>query len=340
MIKSLGRSVWVGVLSGALLWSAACATDDRPLQVEGQRSALRSSSGTVVDVLAADPNYSTLVAAVKAAGLVDALADAEAQYTVFAPNNAAFERALSELGLSAEELLGEGKREVLTSILLYHVTQGAADSSAALGLDGGSLTSLQGDDIDINVVWRRYIQLNGDGYVIDPDNQGSNGVVHGVSRVLLPPSLFQSKASLLAKPAQREEYSTLVAAVKFAGLESALSDSKAELTLLAPTNRAFERALAQLGLTAEQLLSDGKQDLVKQILLYHVISGEVRAGAVRAAAGGDVPTLEGESVHVSVSPFGVIELNDGVYVRRTDIDTTNGVIHSLSGVLLPPSVEL
>jgi uncharacterized surface protein with fasciclin (FAS1) repeats len=43
---------------------------------------------------------------------------------------------------------------------------------------------------------------------------------------------------------------------------------------------------------------------------------------------------------VSVSPFGVIELNDGAYVRRTDIDATNGVIHSLSGVLLPPSAKL
>ena len=149
-----------------------------------------------------------------------------------------------------------------------------------------------------------------------------------------------NKASLLAKLSQRSEYSTLVAAVKFAGLESALADPKAELTVLAPTNRAFERALAQLGLTAELLLSDGKQELVKQILLYHVIKGEVRSSAVRAAADSEVPTLEGENIKVNVSPLGVIELNDGAYVRRTDIDTTNGVIHSLSAVLLPPSLKL
>jgi transforming growth factor-beta-induced protein len=340
MTMSLERSVWAGVLSGVLLWSTACANEDEAFDVEGQSSALRSSSGTVVDVVAADPNYSTLVAAVQAAGLVDALANPEAQYTVFAPTNAAFERALSELGLSAQELLSEDKRDVLTSILLYHVAQGAAASADVLRLDGGSVTSLQGDDIDINIVRRRFIQLNEDGYVIDADNRAKNGIVHGVNRVLLPPSLFGSKASLLAKLETRSEYSTLVAAVKFAGLESALSDPKADLTLLAPTNRAFERALSQLGLSAEQLLADGKQDLVKQILLYHVIKGEVRSEAVRAAAGGDVPTLEGETIHVSVSPFGVIELNQGIYVRRADIDTTNGVIHSLSGVLLPPSLKL
>jgi transforming growth factor-beta-induced protein len=331
------QSICAGLLCGAVL-GTACASEGPEVAAEIQ--ALRSNEGSVVDIVAADPNYSTLVAAVQAAGLVDALADAEAKYTVFAPTNEAFAQALEALGLSAEELLSEEKREVLTDILLYHVAEGAAQRADVLGLDGGSVTSLQGDDIDINIVARRYVQLNGDGYVVDADNVGSNGVVHGVNRVLLPPSAFGSTASLLAKLEQNADYSTLVAAVKFAELEDALSDPKADLTVLAPTNRAFERALSQLGLTAEQLLSEENKDLVKQILLYHVIKGEVRASAVREADGTSVPTLQGESIAVDVSGWGFIQLNESAYVRRTNIDTTNGVIHSISGVLLPPSVKL
>jgi uncharacterized surface protein with fasciclin (FAS1) repeats len=317
---------------------SACANETSTVAADVQ--ALRSSSGSVVDVVAADPNYSTLVAAVQTAGLVEALADAEAQYTVFAPTNAAFEQALTELGLSAAELLGEEKRELLTDILLYHVTEGAARRADVLGLDGGSVTSLQGEDVDINIVGRRNIQLNGDGYVVDADNVGSNGVVHGVNRVLLPPSAFGSKASLLSKLEQSSSFSTLVAALKFSGLDAALADPAADLTVLAPTNRAFERLLAQLGTSAEALLTEQNTELVKQILLYHVIQGEVRASAVRAADGNSVPTLQGESIAVQVSAFGIIRLNESAYTRRTNIDTTNGVIHSISNVLLPPSLEL
>jgi uncharacterized surface protein with fasciclin (FAS1) repeats len=331
------RNICAGVLCGAVLGSA-CASEGPTVAADIQ--ALRSEEGSVVDIVAADPNYSTLVAAVQAAGLVEALADTEAEYTVFAPTNAAFELALEQLGISAEELLAEDKREVLTSILLYHVAEGAAQRADVLGLDGGSVTSLQGDDIDINIVGRRYVQLNGDGYVTDADNVAGNGVVHGVNRVLLPPSAFGSKASLLAKLEQNADYSTLVAALKFAALDAALSAPKADLTVLAPTNRAFERALSALGLTAEQLLSEENKDLVKQILLYHVIKGEVRSSAVRDADGTSVPTLQGESVAVDVGSWGVIRLNESAYVRRTNIDTTNGVIHSISGVLLPPSVKL
>jgi uncharacterized surface protein with fasciclin (FAS1) repeats len=71
-----------------------------------------------------------------------------------------------------------------------------------------------------------------------------------------------------------------------------------------------------------------------------VIQGEVRAAAVREAAGTSVPTLEGEGIAVDVGRWGIIQLNESAYVRRANIDTTNGVIHSISAVLLPPSVKL
>lgn len=333
------RNIIAGLACGLALIGLGCA-DSGSDGIGERESALRSNEGTVVDVLAADPNYSTLVAAVKFADLAVALADPSTKFTVFAPTNAAFEEALRELGLTAEQLLSEPNRELVTDILLYHVASGEAPRSAVLGLDGGSVNTLQGEDVDINIVSRRQIQLNGDGYVIDADNFGSNGVVHGVNQVLLPPSKFGSRNSLFARLERAAEFSTLVAAVKFAGLDAALSDPKAHLTLLAPDNRAFERTLSSLGLKASDLLTEKNKTLLKQILLYHVVSGEARASDVRAASGKAVTTLQGEGVKVRAWPFGFIELNQRTYVTRADIDATNGVMHVISGVLLPPSAGL
>lgn len=333
------RNVIAGIACGLTLMGLGCA-DSGSDDFDERESALRSSKGSVVEVLAADPSYSTLVAAVKFADLAGALSDPSTKFTVFAPTNAAFELALRELGLTAEQLLSEPNRELVTDILLYHVASGEAPRSAVLGLDGASVETLQGDDVDINIVGRRRIQLNGDGYVIDADNFGSNGVVHGVNRVLLPPSKFGSNNSLFSRLERAAAFSTLVAAVKFAGLEGALSDPKAHLTLLAPDNRAFERTLASLGLKASDLLTEKNKALLTEILLYHVVEGEARASDVRAANGKTIPTLQGEGVKVRAWPFGFIELNERTYVTRPDIDAANGVMHVISGVLLPPSAGL
>jgi transforming growth factor-beta-induced protein len=314
-----------------------CAEDGSP--VETSSSALRSSDGTLLDVIKADPQYSTLVAVLEFAELDGAVDDPSADLTLFAPNNAAFETALRALGLSAAELLTEANRQLVTDILLYHVVAGAAPSRAVLGLDGGSVTTLQGDDIAINVVLRRFIQLNAEGFAIDTDNFASNGVVHGVSRVLLPPSIFGDGASIMAQLEKRPELSTLVAAIKFAGLQDALSERDAGLTLLAPDNRAFNRLLSRLGLTAAELLTEANKELVTQILLYHVIDGEARSGDVRALNGSAVTTLQGESVRVRALLF-FLQLNGSAYVTRADLDASNGIIHVIDNVLLPPSLGL
>lgn len=332
------KNVVASVACGLALMGFGCAEPDS--DVGGSSAGLRTSAGSIVEVLAADPNYSTLVAAVQFAELAAALSDPSGKLTVFAPTNAAFEEALDSLGLTAAELLSERNRELVTDILLYHVAAGQAPRSAVLALDGGSVTTLQGEDVDVNIVGRRLIQLNGEGFVVDADNFASNGVVHGVGSVLLPPSKFGSKSSLLARLERAPEFSTLVAAVKFAGLDGAISDPKAHLTLLAPDNRAFERTLSRLGLTPADLLTEKNKALLTQILLYHVISDEARSSDVRAASGSAVTTLQGEGVRVRSRLFGIIELNDKNYVTRADIDTTNGVLHVINGVLLPPSLKL
>ena len=146
-----------------------------------------SADGTIVDVAAGNEDFSTLVAAVQAAGLVDALSDPEAELTVFAPTNDAFEAALAELDLTADELLAD--TELLTEILTYHVVDGIVDSTAAFAADGTDVPTLQGATIAVSVVDDGVVltdQLDRSANVVEVDVEASNGIIHVIDNVILP----------------------------------------------------------------------------------------------------------------------------------------------------------
>lgn len=141
--------------------------------------------GTIVDVAVANPDFSTLVTAVTEAGLVDVLADPDAQWTVFAPTNEAF-AALPEGVL--DMVLAD--KELLTRILTYHVVQGVVTSDMVstmmaptmeMGAVGGDLL---GGELDVQVVDGK-VTVNG-ANVIAADVMASNGVIHVIDAVLLP----------------------------------------------------------------------------------------------------------------------------------------------------------
>ena len=137
--------------------------------------------GTIVDVAASTEGFSTLVAAVQAAGLAETLSG-EGPFTVFAPTDDAFAAALESLGLTAEELLAD--TETLTSILTYHVVPGEVPSSDVVTLDGQSVATVNGAEVTISV--------DGDTVMVDDatvttvDVDASNGVIHVIDTVLLP----------------------------------------------------------------------------------------------------------------------------------------------------------
>ena len=139
--------------------------------------------GTIVDVAAADGNFTTLVAAVEAAGLVDTLSG-EGPFTVFAPTDEAFDAALAELDLTADELLAD--TELLTSVLTYHVIAGEVPSSEVVTMDGESVATVNGADVTITVDGDT-VMVN-DATVTAVDVEASNGVIHVIDTVLLPPS--------------------------------------------------------------------------------------------------------------------------------------------------------
>ena len=135
---------------------------------------------TIVDLAVANENFTTLVAAVQEAGLVPNL-QAEGTYTVFAPNNAAFEALFAEGNITAEELLAS---EDLVAVLASHVLEGEFTGADALAADGTSVETLSGATIDITVVDGNVV-LNGISTVSAADNLAGNGVVHVIDTVLM-----------------------------------------------------------------------------------------------------------------------------------------------------------
>ena len=128
------------------------------------------------------------------------------------------------------------------------------------------------------------------------------------------------------------DFTTLVAAVEAAGLVETLQGD-GPFTVFAPTDEAFAAALDDLGLTAEELLAD--TETLTSILTYHVVEGEVPAADVVTLDGEEVPTVNGATILVGVDGDAVT-VND-IPVVATDVFATNGVIHVIDGVLLPPS---
>jgi uncharacterized surface protein with fasciclin (FAS1) repeats len=159
------------------------AEETTPTEAPSSDDAGADEPGTIVDVAVANGSFTTLVAAVQAAGLVDTLSS-DGPFTVFAPTDDAFAAALDALDLTAEELLAD--TETLTSILTYHVVAGEVDAATAISLDGQTAATLNGADIAISVVDGNV--MVDDATVVIADVPASNGIIHAIDQVLLPPA--------------------------------------------------------------------------------------------------------------------------------------------------------
>jgi uncharacterized surface protein with fasciclin (FAS1) repeats len=145
-------------------------------------TASADETQTIAEIASGNPDFSTLVAALGAADLVgpfDACTDAKT--TVFAPTNAAFAAALTKLGLTAEQLLAD--KELLTSVLTYHVVAGEVDAAKVVTLT--KATTLNGADIKISVQGGS-VFLNDTIKVTTTDIKACNGIIHVIETVLVP----------------------------------------------------------------------------------------------------------------------------------------------------------
>jgi len=289
---------------------------------------------TVYDVISADPNYASLKAAVDKAGLAPTLQDPTASITLFAPDNNAFANLFTLLQVNGLGAVSVGQ---LDPVLRYHVLDEEADAAkvTVTANNASSLTSL-GGSIEFGQNGSTIQLDDGIANLVSADITASNGIVHGISGVLLPSAfeVFDNDPN----------FSSLIAALGIADsdpqnpqLAAALKDGGPQVTVFAPTNQAFADLVTTLaanpstGITG--LTDFGSYQLVP-ILRYHVA---VAFSLTAAGFGVNFPTLGGG---VKTAKAGNTFTADGINVSVTDLRVRNGRIHVVDGVLLPAVGEI
>lgn len=294
----------------SLVAFSSCSKDDDDKEMDKPKN--------IVEVASSDARFSILVEAVTKANLATAL-QGDGPFTVFAPTNDAFKALFAELKVNG---IADLDAATLTPILLNHVVSGKVKAAdVATGYASTLNTNAPGGN-SVKIFLNKGSDVKVDGSkVIIADIMASNGVIHAIDKVILP-------ANVVSHAINNPNFSILVEAVVKANLVEALS-GKGPFTIFAPTNEAFNKLFATLGVSG---ISDLTAEQLTPILLYHVVSGNVTSSQVTT---GSVPTLnEGNSLDIMVNGTSVT-INTNVKVIATDVQGTNGVIHVVDSVLLP-----
>lgn len=272
----------------------------------------KPASRDIVDTAVAAGSFKTLVTAVKAAGLVETL-KSPGPFTVFAPTDEAF-AALPKGAL--ESLLKNP--DALRSVLLYHVVPGKVMAADVTKLTSAKTALGQTVAIDTS----KGVRV-GAAMVVQTDISASNGVIHVIDAVLMP------KNDIIEAARGAGSFKTLLMAIDAAGLTDTLRGD-GPFTVFAPTDEAFAKLPKE---TLEKLLKDKKK--LASILTYHVVAGKVMASDVVKLK--EAKTVEGQSVRIDASNG--VKVNNA-RVIKTDVPATNGVIHVIDAVLMPPEVKV
>jgi len=386
MTRQIAKALF---LSTALAFAGASATALVPATAIAQETPMVGgapmyASKNIIENAVNSADHTTLVAAVKAAGLVETLSG-EGPFTVFAPTNAAFEKLPAG---TVETLLKPENKDQLTKVLTCHVVAANAMSDAIMGMiadDNGEhpvktvggcvfTAKMSGDDIVIVDGQRN------EATVTIADVKQSNGVIHVIDTVLLPAAddgmksesamdessggdvyatddkmadtamadedtvmvggapMYPSK-TIVENAVNSKDHTTLVAAVKAAGLVETLSGD-GPFTVFAPTNAAFEKLPDG---TVETLLKPENKDQLTKVLTAHVVAGDLSAEELQRlarkhggrynfnAVSGDALTavVKGRSLYIFDEAGGAGK------ITISDVNQSNGVIHVVDDVLLP-----
>ncbi len=296
----------------------------------GDVGEVRTIDGTdIVDTAIGAGSFTTLVAAVQAAGLEGALRG-EGPFTVFAPTDDAFANLPAGF---VTQLLQPRNQAKLQELLLYHVAAGETFSNQLRRVQ--FVPTLSEKYLWVRKLWNGTVKVN-NARVIAADVDASNGVIHVIDKVLVPVGFElvpeEPTADIVQTAIAAGAFNTLVAAATAADLVGALQ-GEGPLTVFAPTDAAFANLPA--GLVEALLLPENKAKL-QDLLLYHVVAGRVLKGDLNVYQ--RVPTLQGSQVAI-VKWFGNVWVNTSK-VTTADVLATNGVIHVIDRVLIPRGFRL
>lgn len=330
--NSIFRLIFAYAIAASITFSFSSCGDDN----DGDGD---DPGKTVLQIAADGADFTLLEAAVVRANLTKELSDPKAQLTVFAPTDAAFRAA----GFATEDAIKAADPAVLKGILLYHVLGSEVKAAAVPKGPNTAVTTLNGASV--------YATSNANGVFINgikvatADVDASNGVVHVINKVILPP------AGNIVATATAAKFTLLLAAVNYVDTKLGLTGSSSiagllsgpgPLTVFAPTDAAFIAALDG----ADRSTKNGKiepaeldavgAETIAAILQLHVIGARVYSSDL--TEGAKPATLNTKS-EIVISLTGPTVKGKGnataAKITATDITTTNGVIHVIDTVLLP-----
>ncbi len=301
---------------GLVLFTSCSSDDDNDAPPPEKDSS-------IAEIVSSNPDFSILKDAVVKAGLAETLDD-EGHFTVFAPDNDAFEAA----GLGSSDL-NDLSAEVLKNILLYHTLDSKVKASDVPAGPNAAVETMNEDSV--------YLTSNDQGVFVNgimvkqADIEASNGVIHVVSNVLMPPS-----GNIVETAQVNDDLSFLVAAVVRASEGdtdvATLLSSDGPFTVFAPTNQAFMDA----GFESISDIQNANPDDLAAILTYHVVDGRVFSSDLMDDQ--EVPMLNEETTTIGLDETPTIKgmnNDESSNIVMANIVTTNGVVHVIDRVLLP-----
>ncbi|MEY4607034.1 MAG: hypothetical protein RLY45_1794 [Actinomycetota bacterium] len=272
--------------------------------------------GDIVATALTNQVFTQLAGMVVDAGLVDALRGGP--FTVFAPTDEAFDKLPLDVLHAVQDFDGDGDgtKELVQTVLLHHVVEGAI---APDQLAEGSLTTLAGTTLAVSMVGD---QLYVEGNPVGAGVEATNGWVYVMSDVMVP-----AIGTIVDVAATLPGFTTLVDLVTTAELVATLQGD-GPFTVFAPVDAAFEALPAD---TLAAVLADPA--LLARVLTYHVIPGALTLDQLQP---GTYTTVAGVDLTVSVGPDGATLVN-GTPIVVQNVRASNGVIHVLAEVLIPPA---
>jgi len=298
---------------------AGCREDE-----EAAQAPLGETGGdTVAAVTLKNSDTSKLAQSLKSAEMLEMLQE-KGPYTVFAPTDSAFDQLPAG---TLEMLMKSENKESLQRILKFHVVEGSytADKLAQMG----KIKTESGDAVSLNMKDDQL--MVGEARVTRADIQCSNGYIHLIDMVMLPPAALEGEEDILDTAEDMDKFETFLEAADETDLADMLEE-KGPYTVFMPTDAAFDQLPEG---TLESLMEDENLPQLAGILKFHIVRGAYPAGKLKEQK--SLQTLAGESLTFKEDKQAMM-VQDAV-ILQPDIMCKNGIIHVINRVMMPEVVK-